>query len=122
MSGQRLDEVFHVLKVIRRIVDDALDRIGRHTPEDDDPMGIAAWLKAIAAMARATADDWRDAGDLVELHRFCRHQIDSYERMAIKISIDGLMAVSTLQEIQRSLADANILPRTGNRGPEGKPL
>jgi aryl carrier-like protein len=117
MSNRR-DECFHVLKVIGRLVDDALTRIGQASP-GDDPFELRARSKSTAAMARATADDCRDAADLEELHRFCVDQITAHERLVVA-SLDGVRAIKTLENIRRELELVNIPPRIQNLGKTGR--
>jgi hypothetical protein len=97
MSGRR-DEVFHVLKVIRRIVDETHDPIER-------AIQGAGTDRAYADAAFGHLQPTVDTSAAEKLHTLCRQLIDERETLA-----------KVLEEIQRELDLVDIVPRGRDLG------
>src|SRR5262249_32971185 len=89
--SSRVDDLFLVLKVIRRSVDKA--------------RGLTTTSLAAADADRRGADDCRDADDVAALHALCGRAIDERESLG-----------TSLEAIRSAIAAADIVPRTRNLG------
>jgi len=90
MSTRR-DDCFHVLKVVRRIVDETHESIEAAAETERD---------------RALVDEWRDGIAVARLHSTCHLLISERETLA-----------KALERIGVALDQVGIEPRTRNLGP-----
>jgi hypothetical protein len=95
VSNSRLDDLFLVLKVIRRAIDGTND--------------LATNVLRAAACDRQSAGEWCDRRDVAALSELCRRLIDEREALAM-----------SLEAIRLAIAVADIVPRTHNMGPSAR--
>lgn len=98
----RSDEAFHVLKVIRREVDETQDVIARGSHETANDRALAD--DCIAA-ARGEPSTRGARSGATALHTLCRRVIDDREKLA-----------AALEHIRLAIAGADLPPRTRNLG------